>query len=88
MNREQMIAWLTLEGWELCVDKMSPPLLRSGARRIWITTSGEVRADDADEIGAEYLASERPVDAEDVDIDDVTKLYIRVVREKDHEPGQ
>ena len=45
MNREQMIAWLTLEGWEPMkdtrVDKNRPFSLYRGVERMWIMSGSE-----------------------------------------------
>lgn len=64
MNREQMIAWLCIEGWELYTDKMETPLIRRGNARIWINRGGnQTLYDTVDNINPTFLSTEEPLDA-------------------------
>lgn len=82
MTREQMIAWLTLEGWEPMKDqrpdKPSPFSLYRGKERMWITIYGDPAtiADSVNRRGHKPCAWRRIPQ----------ELLDYATKEKDHEP--
>lgn len=62
MNREQMIAWLTLEGWSPCTDISKHPGLRSGDRRVWVNSLMKYYSSSFQAVDSDYQDSENPVE--------------------------
>ena len=75
MNREQMIAWLTLEGWEPCVDILGPPLIRQSYHRVWLETTGRVVRDTTATMRNNFIASEVAIPWADISDENIGKLY-------------
>lgn len=77
MNREQMIAWLTLEGWEPATDKTDCPLLKRDDYRIWIepTCGDDADKGEVDEIHDSFLVSEKYLAWDEIEDKHLVKLY-------------
>ncbi len=76
MTPEQMMAWLQLEGWELCKDKSPRPLIRRGEQRIWCTDYYEETMEDrVENMDHTYINSEFPVAYTQVDPAKLKLLY-------------